>query len=347
MSKKISELTQLNELSSEDIFAGVDISEDSTVKVTAETVKNYTSEIDVGAEEPTNGKTLWVEASKNLFDKNNYTEANGTPNNNVFTGGGTNYCIIMECNTNTTYTIQKRNDGDINRFAAATSEVIPSSVSSSTTTISDYIRNDGANTLTITTGNSAKYLIVHYYRSNETTLTKEQLLNSVMIEEGSTASSYEPYITPNIKANINGSYETICSKPVVLWQNPNPASTFGGQTVTLNEQIENFKYYTVVFNFSASEQYSNTFGIIPITSKGFNTFTSTSGANLTVFRRLINSITGTSCSFSLNSVITTSSTTTDNSRNIPLMILGYERIANNTSQPTLLAMGNPNSNEEE
>lgn len=164
----------------------------------------------VKATEPTGGerKKVWFQKSNNLFNKNNYQEVNGTPNGSIFTGGGTNFDIVFDCKPNTTYTIQKRNDGDTNRFAVATSTVIPSSEPSTTSPISDYIRSDGVNTLTITTGNNAKYLIIHYYRSNETVLTKQQLLNSIQIEVGSTKTTYEAYVDKKIYVlNSNNVYE--------------------------------------------------------------------------------------------------------------------------------------------
>ena len=145
---------------------------------------------------------------KNLFDKDNYIELNGTPNFSgtstsvTFTGGGANYNIVIPCQPNTTYTIQKRNDGNTNRFAFCCSETIPSDADSVQTRILNGTRNDPASEITITTAPTAKYLIAHYYRNVETALTKQQLLDSIQIEEGNQATLYEPYISESFPLSL-------------------------------------------------------------------------------------------------------------------------------------------------
>ena len=132
---------------------------------------------------------------KNLFDKDNMTKITGTIDNATrFTGGGSNYAIVISCLPNTTYCVQKRNDGDTNRFALASSETIPSSTQGTQTTLLNGIRNDSASSMAITTEATAKYLIVNYYRSSEATLTEQQIIDSIQIEKGSTSTTYEPYI---------------------------------------------------------------------------------------------------------------------------------------------------------
>ena len=140
---------------------------------------------------------------KNLFNKGNYIELNGTPNTSgTFTGGGANYNIVIPCQPNTTYTIQKRNDGNTNRFAFCCSKTIPSDADSVQTQILNGTRNDTASEITITTASTAKYLIAHYYRNAETALTKQQLLDSIQIEEGNQATPYEPYISESFPLSL-------------------------------------------------------------------------------------------------------------------------------------------------
>ena len=57
----------------------------------------------------------------NLFDKNNANTFNATIGNIDTLSGGSNKVLYISCKPNTTYTIQKRNDGDTNRFRVATS----------------------------------------------------------------------------------------------------------------------------------------------------------------------------------------------------------------------------------
>lgn len=133
-------------------------------------------------------------SGKNLFDKDNPIEKRGSINdNNIFRGGGGNYCIVIPCKPNTTYTAQKRNDGDTNRLALASCETNPSDTADVATPLLNNVRNDSAGNLSITTGSTANYIIMQYYRNVESTLTKQQMLDSIQIEEGSTATDYEPY----------------------------------------------------------------------------------------------------------------------------------------------------------
>ena len=134
--------------------------------------------------------------SDNLFNKDNTTKLNGTISVSYdrFESGGLNCCIVIPCKSNTTYTVEKRNDGNTNRFALASSETIPSSTSGEPTPLLNKIRGDASSNLSLTTGLTANYLIVQYYRTAESVLTEQQILDSIMIIEGSTApSKYIPY----------------------------------------------------------------------------------------------------------------------------------------------------------
>lgn len=135
-----------------------------------------------------------IDLGKNLFNKDDYIELTGTPDadTNVFVGGESpNRNIVIKCKQNTTYTIQKRNDGDTNRFAVCTSVEQPTS--STTVKTTSCFRDNNNNALTITSGPNDQYLIVHYYRTLETTITKQQMLDSIQIEEGDIATEYAPY----------------------------------------------------------------------------------------------------------------------------------------------------------
>lgn len=133
---------------------------------------------------------------ENLFNKDDYIEANGTISDasvSRFTGGGANYAIVLPCKANTTYTVQKRNDGNTNRFALASCEVIPDSTTSVMTSTHGNIRDDNGKVLTITTTNTDHYLIIQYYRTAESLITKQDLLDSIQVEKGSNASAYVPF----------------------------------------------------------------------------------------------------------------------------------------------------------
>lgn len=127
-------------------------------------------------------QTEIVVHNENLFDKNNAVLINGTVNagDNTITDAPLNRTTYIPCEPNTTYTISKRNNGDTNRFAVATSVDLPA------IGVSTYqgIRTDNANSITITTNPTANYLVFFFYRTQETLITLEEMLDSIRIEEG-------------------------------------------------------------------------------------------------------------------------------------------------------------------
>lgn len=184
--------------------------------------EKYSDTINVGTE--INDKNrVNVLYSHNLFDKNNAVLLDGT----VPTGSGAiaqadkNRTTYIACKPNTTYTIQKRNDGNTNRFAIATTTEVPAI----NTITYQNIADNSASSLTITTNATAKYLVVFFYRTDETVYTLQQGIDALQIEEGETATTYEPYITPSI--NVDG--EEIYSKDDKYWNK--------GSTINLQEYL--------------------------------------------------------------------------------------------------------------
>ena len=122
---------------------------------------------------------------KNLFDKDTMTLSNTFVNPAIGTANGFT-SVYVPCKPNTTYTISKAQE--TSRFFVGTTTTIPevgmtaTAISSSTT----------GTTKTITTGDNANYIIV-MVRSSSDTLTEQQIIDGVMIEQSSTATPYEPY----------------------------------------------------------------------------------------------------------------------------------------------------------
>lgn len=128
---------------------------------------------------------------KNLFDKDNanilvsYFDSSVT----TITADSRNRTIFIPCLSNTTYTVSKI--ASPSPRSIGYTEVIPTD-GVQVYGITDIAR-DGT-TGTITTGASAKYLAVRLWSSSQdTSTTLEQMLGSVQIEQGSSASPYEPY----------------------------------------------------------------------------------------------------------------------------------------------------------
>ena len=152
---------------------------------------------------------------KNLFDKNNAKIVAGTIGSTSISIGGYNKYLYIPCDPSTTYTVQKRNDGDQNRFCVAASVDEPTSA----VTVNNSTQNNDARSITITTSSTSRYLLVMYYRAYETTLTEQQLLNSIQIEKGSMATTYQAF--------QGQSYEINLGKNLA-----NMSSSSGGSTMT-------------------------------------------------------------------------------------------------------------------
>lgn len=129
-----------------------------------------------------------VVAGKNLFDKTNlnsilkcYVSAT-----KLATSADTR-SVFIECKPATTYTVSKRRG---NRFIVGWTDVLPKSGVEIQDRVTDYT----ATSITITTGLGAKYLVAYIYsRSQDTLITAEEMIESVQIEEGPSATDYEPH----------------------------------------------------------------------------------------------------------------------------------------------------------
>ncbi|MEE3344408.1 MAG: hypothetical protein VZS44_09980 [Bacilli bacterium] len=141
-----------------------------------------------------------INLGKNLFDKNNTNKLDGYINSaGTITSEAKNKTIYIPCKSSTTYTVSKIAS---TRFGIASYSTTPQIGS----TTSNFTRDNSATHLTLTTGSSDTYLAVWYYNHYNDTLTEQQILDSIQVEEGSQASSFSPYFTP-IELNKIGTYQ--------------------------------------------------------------------------------------------------------------------------------------------
>lgn len=124
---------------------------------------------------------------KNLFDKDNANTINCNMSQTVVGVSANAKCLYISCEANKTYTISKSQISS--RFKAGTTATTPAD----TVPVIDYVSNDGGTSITITTSANAKYLCVYYYLNGTDTLTEQEILDSIQIEEGSTKTDLEPY----------------------------------------------------------------------------------------------------------------------------------------------------------
>ena len=132
-------------------------------------------------------------SGKNMFDKDNAnTIAGYIDTGNVIRSYATNYLIYLKVQSNTTYTLKKN---------VYTSGGITIGYTQATPTIGSSVRNKTAfantNIATFTTPNDITYLVAFIYNDadNSGGKTLQQILDSIQIELGSSATTYEPYGT--------------------------------------------------------------------------------------------------------------------------------------------------------
>ena len=148
-----------------------------------------------------------INLGKNLFDKSNtnvldaYFTANSGSQTLSADAGEKNKCVYIKCDANTTYTVQKMEG---KRFSLGWCSEQPIA---GTSTVYGIVRDYTAKKITITTGDTAKYLIAYIINLNEAgEITLQQALDTLQIERGSVATSYSAYMTPIELAKI-GTYQ--------------------------------------------------------------------------------------------------------------------------------------------
>lgn len=163
--------------------------------------------------EPYQEQSYEINLGKNLFDKDNASEVINayidTSAHKITTGNNQRLAYI-ECEPNTTYTISKTLSA---RFIIATTSDTPAN----NVSVSQDIAKNTDTTYTITTNSTAKYLCVFCYHASYDTLTPEQILSTLQIEKGSTATSYAPYFTPIELCKI-GTYQDYIWKDGDTWK---------------------------------------------------------------------------------------------------------------------------------
>lgn len=153
----------------------------------------------------------------------------------------------------------------------------------------------------ITAPSTAVYIKVEYRNDKNAT--------NFQVEEGDTATTYSPY------QNLNAT-------PYTLWQNSSPTSSFASQTITLNDNINNYSYIEIIYRHDATYGRMLSTGKIPagmtamlMLMRHYNYF------------RLVENATGTTmnvgnCSYF--SQYGNTSTTQSNDYCIPYRIIGYK-----------------------
>ncbi len=133
-------------------------------------------------------KVICLGNNKQLFDKDNANKISATPSGSkIIASSSGAKSFYLEVKSNTDYTISRKIVGQ--RFLAATSVEVPAIG----TSLTQNVTNNTGDEINIRTRANDKYLLVYYlYNSSE---NEEEILSSIKVEEGDTATSYSPYRT--------------------------------------------------------------------------------------------------------------------------------------------------------
>lgn len=165
-----------------------------------------------------------IEPLKNLFDKNNINTINGYIDSGLIKSNANARTIYILCDPNTTYTVSKTSA--TKRFVVAYTTVEPT-VGGSVSGVLAYNNNTS---ITITTGENARYLVAWVYLSTADTLTFDQICAMLQIEKGSTATAYEAYALTAVDDYARDDLESLHTYPVI--QSDNTTVTYGDELIT-------------------------------------------------------------------------------------------------------------------
>ena len=162
-----------------------------------------------------NGTTYNIDLPvENLFDKNNVNVLNAfISTQGVITTNANNRSVYVSCKPNTTYTITrlKPSSGN-NRFAVGYTDEIPAG----SVQCDGFTRDDSKTSITITTDANAKYICAWIW-VDDFTITWQQSIDALQIEEGSKANTYTPYGTTPIELNKIETYQDYIYKENNKW----------------------------------------------------------------------------------------------------------------------------------
>lgn len=128
------------------------------------------------------------EKSENLFDKDNANTQNiyVYTDDTIVHDNQNTVSVVFPCQPSTTYTISKTISS---RFAVGYTNAYPQNGTPAYSISAD----NTATNLSITTGSSAEYIVIFISYTPQETKTTQEIIDTIMINEGQTALPYEPY----------------------------------------------------------------------------------------------------------------------------------------------------------
>lgn len=214
-----------------------------------------------------NEHTLGVKVSgKNLFDKDNANIIIGYPDaENVINGASSTRSVYIPCAPNATYTVSKTLTA---RFAVAFTDDIPSNG----VAVTGRVQNNTASSITTTSGINSKYIVVWLYHVDldTTTIKINEVLATLQIELGSTATSYTPYISDLTGVNV-----TRYGKNLTTPQQVYKGATAYSEEIFENKNCVRFSSGVTIKNspiaFKPNTQYTVSFDVKTVLRSGQTT----------------------------------------------------------------------------
>lgn len=124
-------------------------------------------------------------SNKNMFNKNNFEEITGQFQSGYIAYNYNEKILYFKCKKNCSYAFQKKNGTLYKRFSVAETKEKPE--------LNVALQNNSGNadkdSLVYTTSAEAEYIVFWYY-STGSDLTKEEILDSIQIEEGNEPTYY-------------------------------------------------------------------------------------------------------------------------------------------------------------
>ena len=178
---------------------------DRTTPLKAENI-NKLNDVHVGVTAPTMNEKMWVEYSKNLLDyKKIYSSSSSVVVTQIT--NGVNVKVTNSYAAKITIENLERNS---DYYLSYITEVISGGVKSvaifaGTGTSTELARFDNGTGGKFNTGSNVTVNIWFYGALGG---SGEVKFTNIMLNDGSLASQYEPYVDANIKVNMNGKYNT-------------------------------------------------------------------------------------------------------------------------------------------
>jgi hypothetical protein len=127
-----------------------------------------------------------VSLDRDFLDMSKGTVITGYINGTSFLTASTTKSLYLSCSPMTLYSVSKTASA---RFAIGFTSEIPSASS----IVSGHVSNNAATNITTASAADSKYIVIYLYHSSYDTLTLDEIVNSVRVQEGSTLSEFEPY----------------------------------------------------------------------------------------------------------------------------------------------------------